>query len=327
MHGECRCELGPGAGRVHHLAGLRVQYPERGGAPSVHDGHEPARQRREPAVSDLPQRAAELLLPGADGRLPSEPVQVPPARAVPRVQQSAVGGPVRLGDRLLGAARDHPRGTQGAVLGDVREDEFRAVPGHPRVVPGEPGRLAAVGRQPWSGDEPVACVGEFAHGAPVLCGRPVERHRGGDPSYVGRSVAGELLHHAPDLAAFGVQLRVHPAQSAADTGHGREGTGLGARLVRVQPLVGEVHEHHERPLGAHLPRPGMSAVLDDAAADVPRGGQYRLLRAVGATADEGAPAALGGPGFGPPGLVADEPGELGVPVVCRGERRVDGRGP
>lgn len=296
----------------------------------MHDGDESALQRREPAVPDLPQRPAELLLPGADGRVLPEPVEVPPAGAVTGVQEGAVGGPVRLGDRLLRSARDGPRAAQDAVLGDVGEDQFGAVPGHARVVPGEPGRLRAVGREPGAGDEPVPAVGEFAHRVAVLRRRPVERHRGHDPSYVGGSVPGELLQHAPHFAPFGAQPRVHPAQSAAHRGHGGQRARprvRGVGLVRVESLVGEVHEHDERPLGAHLAGPGLSAVLDHPAAHVPGGRQHRLLRAVGASAYERAPSALRGPGFGPPRLVADEADELGVPVVRGGERRVDGRGP
>ncbi|CAM5300063.1 hypothetical protein SVIOM74S_09652 [Streptomyces violarus] len=147
------------------------------------------------------------------------------------------------------------------------------------------------------------------------------RARSGGPG------AGELLQDAPDLAPLGPQVRLGPAQSRADVGHGRERTRLAARLVPVQPLVGEVHEHHQRAVLLWEGGPGMSAVLDDPAAHVPRRGQQRLLRTVGVPPHQGAPARLGGARFGPPHLVAGEPHVVRVPVVRGGQGRVDGRGP
>jgi hypothetical protein len=213
---------------------------------------------------------------------------------------------------------------QGAVLADPGDDQLGAVPGHARVVPGEPGGAAAVGREARPGDEPVPLVGEFAHGTPVLRGRPVERHGGQDATYVGGSVAGELLQHGPHFTASRQQLRLRPAQSAADEGDGGQRARSAAGFAAVQPLVGEVHEHHDVPAVHHRAGPGVAAVLDDAAADVPWRGQDGLLPAADAPPHEGAPAALAGSRLGPPRLVADEADVLGVPVVRGGEGRVDG---
>jgi hypothetical protein len=325
---EVRRELGPRSGRVDDLAGLRVEDAERGGAAPVDDGDQSVREGCEPASADLPQGAAELLLARAEGFAVA--VQVPPAGAVAGVEKGAVGGPVDLGDRLVGTARGPPGAVKCPVGGHVGEHQFRTVPRHPRVVPGQPGGSPSVGREAGAGDELVPVVGEFAYGVQVLLRRAVQRHGGHDPAYVGGPVPGELLQYAPDFAPLEVQLRVHPAQSAAHERHGREGTRFtvgGGGLVHVQPLVDEVDEDDQRAGVEHRAGPGLSAVLDDPAAHVPRSGQHRLLAAVGTTAHQRTATGLLGPGLGPPGLVADEADILGVPVVRGGERRVDGRGP
>lgn len=329
--GERGGELGPGSGRVDDLAGVQVEDAERGGAPAVHHGGEPVVEQREPAGADLPQRSAELLLAGAQCRALAavgvEAVEVPVAGGVAGVDEGAVGGPFDLGDGLLRAARDGPGLAQQAVPGHLGDQQRGAVPGHPRMVPAQPGGAAAVRGEPGAGDEPVAVVGEFAYGVPVLGRRAVQRHRGDDPADVGGALPGELLQDAPHLVPLRVRPRVHPAQSAAHRRHRGERAGLAAGFVAVEALVGEVHEDHEGAGVPHQAGPGLAAVLHDPTAHVPRGRQHRLLRAVGRAPHQGAPAALGGPGLGPPRLVADEADGLGMPVVRGGERRVDRRGP
>src|SRR5690606_5241617 len=158
--------LRPGAGRVDDLAGLGVEDAERRGAPAVQDGDEAVVERGEPAPSRPPQRAAELLLARADRF--SVAVEVPPAGAVAAVQQPSVGGPVGLGDGLLRSARHGPGFAEGAVGGDVGDEELGAVPRHARVVPGQPGHPPPVGCEPRAGDEPVPAVGEFAYRTAVV---------------------------------------------------------------------------------------------------------------------------------------------------------------
>lgn len=89
VHREGGRELGPGARRVDEFAGLGVEDAERGRAAAVHHGDQAAVQGREPAVAELPECAAELLLARAE--LLAVAVEVPPAGAVARVQESAVG--------------------------------------------------------------------------------------------------------------------------------------------------------------------------------------------------------------------------------------------
>lgn len=325
VHREAGGELGPGSGRVDDLAGLRVQDAEQGGAPAVHDGDRPALQGREPALAELPQRAAELLLAGAQRLVVA--VEVPPAGAVAGVEQRAVEAPVDLRDRLLGPAGDGPWLPERAVVPDLGEQQLRAVPRHPGMVPGEPGRLPPVGRDARPGHEPVPVVAEFTHGVPVLGGGSVQRYGGEHAPHVTGGLPGELLQHAPHFTQVQAHLRFGPAESVAHPRHGGERARLASGVVAVQALVGEVHEDHEGLTVLDRSSPGLSAVLHDPAADVPRGGQHRLLGAVRAAADQGAAAALGGPWFGPPGLVADETDVLGVSVVRGGECRVDGRRP
>ncbi len=301
----------------------------------MQDGEEPAGKRGQPAQPGLPQGAAELLLAraqvdGLAGRR-IHPVRVPPAAAVADGEEVPAGGPLHLGHGLLRTAEYGTGPGQRPVGGDVGEAHLGAVPRHPGVVPHQPGRAQPVGGQPGPGSEPAPVVGQFAHEGPVLGGRAVQRYGGQHPAYVGRRRAGELLEHAPDFAA--PQHGVGPAQPAADRGDGGEGPRGAAAgrvgLVRVHPLVGEVDEHHQGPArGPFGARPGPAAVLGDAAADVPRGGQHRGLgAAVGGPAHQGAAAALGRPGLGPPHLGADGSEVLGPPVDRGGDRRVDGRGP
>ncbi len=299
-------------------------------------GDEPVGERGEPAQPGLPQGSPELLLPQAQvdrpARVRVHPVRVPPAAAVADREEGSVGRPVDLGDGLVGAAEDGPGPGQPSVGGDLGQLQLGAVPGHPGVVPHQPGRPPAVRGEPGAGGEAVPVVAQLPYGRPVPGRRPVQRYGGQDPAHIGRGGSGELLQHAPHFVA--AQYRVGPAQTAARRGHRGEGPRVGGagrvRLVRVQPLVGEVDEDQQgsagRPLG---PRPGPAAVLGDPAAHVPRCGQLADLAAGagGAAAHQGAAARLPRPGLGPPHFGADR-AEVFGPSVERGrEARVDGRGP
>ncbi len=201
------------------------------------------------------------------------------------------------------------------------------------MVPGDPGGPPPVVGDLGSGDEPVPSVGEFTHRRPVVGRRAVQRYGGHDPSYIGEGGSGELLQHAPDFARRALlraHLRVHPAQPAADLGDRGERPGLVRSVggVGVQPLVGEVDEHHEESaVLADRAGPGLSAVLDHPAAGVPGGGQRGCGGAVRAAADQRAAAALGGARLGPPDLVPDGAEMVGPAVVRGGERRADRRRP
>ncbi|CAM5605995.1 hypothetical protein SCYAM73S_05416 [Streptomyces cyaneofuscatus] len=309
----------------------------------MQDGDEPVLQRVEPPQPDLPQRPAELLAPGrqkpaAGHRSPGDGVgadalELPPAGEVGDEQEAAVAVPLDLAHRLVDIAHQGPYTGEFTGLGDLRQHHHRAVPRHPGVVPGDPGGPPPVVRDTGAGDEPVAAVGEFPYGGAVLGGGAVQRYGGDHPAYVGGPGSGELLQHAPHfalLAPVQVDLRVHPAQPAADVRERGERPGRVRPVggVGVQPLVREVDEDDERPaLLAHRTGPGLSAVLDHPAARVPRGGQHGLRGAVRAAAHQGAAAALGRARLGPPHLVADGGEVVGAAVVRGGEGRVDRRRP
>lgn len=260
----------------------------------------------EPAQPDLPERAAELLAPGrqkaaagdraARDRVGADALELPPVGEVGDEQEAAVAVPLHLADRFVEVADEGPYAGEPTRFVDLRQHDHRAVPRHPGVVPGDPGRPPPVVGDLGAGDEPVPVVGEFTDRRPVVGRRPVERHGGDDAPYIGGRGPGELLQHAPDLArrpVFRAHLRVHPAQPAADIPDGGERPRLVGPVggVGVQPLIGEVNEHHEEfAVLAHGARPGLPAVLDHPAAGVPGCGQHRGDGAVGAAAHQGAPA-------------------------------------
>jgi hypothetical protein len=338
VRGQGRGPLRPRARGVGQFAGGGVEDAQAQAAPAVEDGDRAVVQRREPALADAPQGVGELLLPGAEGRGLAgggvDAVEVPPAGAVGDGQEGAVRRPLGLGDGLVRSARERAYAGEGPVGGGVRDLQLGAVPGHPGVIPGQPDGVAAVRGEPGRGDEAVPVAVEFADGAGAVKG-----HGDGQPAYVGGGRAGELLHDAPHLAAVRVRVgpRVGEAQSAA---HGRDrgerarlGPAGGVGLDGVEALVAEVGEDDERAVfvrwaRARHARPGLAAVLDDAAADVPRRRQHRGGPGVaGAQPQQGAPAALGRAGGGPPQFLADR-AEVFRSAVARGdERGVDGRGP
>ena len=74
-------------------------------------------------------------------------VQIPPAAAVGNEVQQAVRRPFRLANRLARAAGDQAWRPQAAVRVHVGQPQFRALPRQARVVPADPGQLAAIRRQ------------------------------------------------------------------------------------------------------------------------------------------------------------------------------------
>ena len=96
------------------------------------------------------------------------------------------------------------------------------------------------------------------------------------------------------------------------------------RLVRVEPLVGEVDEDQQRPPSARgAPAQGWPPYSMTRLRMFHGAGSTDSLAAVRPSADQRAPAALGRAWFGPPHLVADRPDVLRPAVVRGGERGVD----
>ena len=113
--------------------------------------------------------------------------------------------------------------------------------------------------------------------------RPAARRRA--PGARRWGLAGELLQHAPDFAAASVRHhdRVAPAQPAAD----RRETGVSGRGSAPGTSGSYAYSRWSAkwtkttsgpPSPRAAPAHGLAAVLDDAAAHVPRGGQHRLGR-------------------------------------------------
>ena len=152
-------------------------------------------QERVPRLAEDPQRPADLGL--ERGQRLAVAVEVPPAGAVGAVVQDAVRAPLGLHDRLARAARDEP--SRRERRRELRDPQLRALPRHPRVVPGQPRDPLAVRRDPRRGVEVVA-RGEHAR-----LGRAVDGHRDEVVDVLGLAVA---LAHADQPVAGDPQVGV-----------------------------------------------------------------------------------------------------------------------
>ena len=100
----------------------------------------------------------------------ADPIQVPPAGAIGDKVQFAIRRPLRLEDGLVDAAgnpfrlRDRSVGVEGA------DPEFRAVPRHVGMVPGEPSKPASVRADPRRSEEVVTRDDHLGSGRAV-CGK------------------------------------------------------------------------------------------------------------------------------------------------------------
>ncbi len=260
------------------------------GAGSGVGEHQPAvRQQRVPALPEDPLRAGDVA-PGVDhdldlaARPPA--VEAPQVGAVRQEQQAPVGSPLRLHDRLAGAAGDDRLGAVGGP-----DDELGGVPRHVGVVPLQPGQRTVgpgsrVGHEVGPGDEHL--------GAAVRA----------DPH--------DLVDDVGGAAALGVGLpdgeqpvagdhQVGVPRPGADRRLGGDRDGcVTAGVEPVQPLVGEVRE----PQDAAGDRPRAAAVLVHAGTGVERRGEHVGGRPVGRAPDDHRAAALGGTALGPPDVLA-----------------------
>jgi len=60
-----------------------------------------------------------------------------------------------LKNRFPRASSNHLRMTDGAVRGDVAHPKFASIPGHVRMVPGEPDQTGVIRTDPWRGIEVI----------------------------------------------------------------------------------------------------------------------------------------------------------------------------
>ena len=118
-----------------------------------------------------------------------QPVRQPPPAPIVHEQEAPVPSPVRLAHRSLPPARHSPPGDQPDATSRLvhpRHPQLRAVPGHERVVPGDPGHPLPVGRWTRRGHE-VPVVHEGDHRGPV-------GDRYGHQPVVGPAITVTLLH-------------------------------------------------------------------------------------------------------------------------------------
>ena len=150
-----------------HGAAVRVepaQPPCAAAAPRA--DHAPGRVEPEGRRAELPQRLPELAVGPihAPERAVAPAVEVPPSIGVRDAPQGAVGRTRRLERRASRPSPDSPRRTGHAVPVEVGEIQGRGIPGHVRLIPGEPCEppsVAARGR----GRVEVMARGEHPNGA------------------------------------------------------------------------------------------------------------------------------------------------------------------
>ena len=147
VRGHARHELLERQVEVGELAGLRVEQPQPHAALAVQDGEPPVAEHRVRPPAQLPQRLGELLL-GRVQRLrrladQADLVHVPPAGPVGDHVQAGLVAPHRRQHRLSHPALNQPPAPQHP-LGNLGHPQFGPIPGHPRVVPADPGQPAPI---------------------------------------------------------------------------------------------------------------------------------------------------------------------------------------
>ena len=212
-----------------------------------------------------------------------QPVRQPPATAVVDEDQGAVPAPVRLSDRSPGSPGHGHRRSEHDSLGallDHRDPQLGPVPGHRRMVPGDPGETGSVRGGPWRRDEVRALVEDLDSSGAV--GR--DRHQ----RVRGRPVVELLDADQPPPARGRASVREAAARGAAVGGQGFGGARRFERTP-VPALVGlvDVVEGRARDGGGSAP------VLVDPAADAHLGWREILGGAPGPRPDHHLPAALG----------------------------------
>ncbi len=221
-------------------------------------------------------------------------IQVPPAGSIRNEVQLALWTPLGLEDRLALATGQPSCIRDRAVRGQVADPQLRAVPGHARVVPDQPGQLAAIGADARRRIEVVA-FGDDARFA-----RAVGWHGN---QLVGRFGTFGLVPFADaqQQLAVGRQAGVGVACSRGDARLGRDRPRFLARVLAVHTLVGEVREEHRLAID-HV---RATAVLVRAGSHGQRPGCQLLARAVRGLANQHDAAAFQGLAFEPVHVVTD----------------------
>ena len=291
---------------IAQIARLRIEDREGRPATTVVRAQDAAvLEETERGHAEDPGGIPELGLRRVQGRAfsVSHPVEVPPAAAIAREDEIARGAPLGLPDRLLPVPACDALGlAQGAVGGQLGDEELASVPGHPREIPGEEAELRAAGRDARRGVE-VPTAGDDARLA-----RAVGADRDELVDDVPGPVALVALANADPEGAVRRHATVRVAVALA-LDFGRDRDRRLSRILAVEALIVEVGEEHCAAVDAERSAP---VLVDHRAKVEPRGCDVDGLRARRRLHEDDASALVG--------ASLEEPGcALGEP--CAGERR------
>ena len=243
--------------------------------------------------AEFPERSAELgilMVKHRNFALKGHGMKVPPAAAIADHHEAGIIDPLRLQHALRDGSREG-RHRSGLKVG---HPQFGAVPGHLRMLPPDPGEVAAVGREARE-SEKMRSRGKGSDACLIIRTGTVELHRHDVPRDHAIRVR---LAHRNDVRPADADV----AESKAAAGR-REWHGCRAAVIQpIEPLVAELHED-ERAVGRDRPR--SSPVFMHAAAGIPRCGQHIALRVA-----HGIPSTLPRAALQPPHVVANPAASL-----------------
>src|SRR5262249_34569463 len=148
--------------------------------------------------------------------------------------QDTFGRPIRLKDRLRRRPRYFSRVGYGAVITQITNPQFRAIPRHLRMHPACPRQFLTVGTDPWKRVEVGTTKNDF-------CGsRTVSRHR---YDFVRRFFAFLMTFtNANDGLPIRRHAEVRISRAGSYRGIGSNGTWRARRVLSIQTLIFEVAE-------------------------------------------------------------------------------------
>ena len=248
-----------------------------------------ARLKAEIALPEPPMRAPDLAVRDGGHRfrhaVRPQPVDVPPAGAIGAEVQNPGGGPFGLNHRLPLVGAHHDRGIFQAGRQQPRGVQPRGIPGHVRVIPGQPCEVRSVGGRPRGGVE----VGTPNEHCPVIPGRVFA---GGDVQHDDRGLGVEIrarpaiLPHANDR----IGARNEPEIGVTTSRRRRDFPGNTAGRDQPYGTVDFVAEDD----AAVADRIGPAAIFVHAAPHVERRRRHVLRRLVRQPANQHRPALLRG---------------------------------
>ena len=256
-----------------------------------------------PGLAEHPGRLSHVRRDRVDRVKPFDvdhAIDVPPVRAIRDDDEATVGCPLRLHQGLR-LATGHPPGVVQPGMhtspGKFGHPQLCQVPGHVRVVPGEPSQPATVRADPRRGNE----IPSRHQDERLAAGR-----RDGH-NLVAHLAPGVILPNADHRAGVwreptvGIPPRVRRRRRRADRQRLPPSRLAARRIDRhlvdpIEPLVGPLDVED----GAAVNPPGASPILVDPGPGVPIRGEQFLRDAVRAAANDLDATALRGTAFRPP---------------------------